>query len=35
MTVLLVLIAALSAWGIIATAVAVRTDGYRAVARRS
>jgi hypothetical protein len=28
MIVLLVLIAALSAWGVVATAVAVRTDGY-------
>ena len=34
MIVLLVLIAALSAWGITATAVAVRTDGYRAVRTR-
>ena len=31
MTVLLVLIAALSAWGVIASAVAVHNDGYRAV----
>lgn len=34
MTVLLVVLAALSAWGIIATAVAVRTDGYRAIPTR-
>lgn len=34
MTVLLVLVAVLSVWGIGATAVAVRTDGYRAVRAR-
>ena len=31
MTVLLVILAALSLWGVIATAVAIHTDGYRAV----
>ncbi len=31
MIILLILAAALSAWGIVATAVAVRTDGYRAI----
>jgi hypothetical protein len=31
MIALLVLLAALSAWGVVATAVAVRTDGYRAI----
>jgi hypothetical protein len=31
MTVLLVVLAALSAWGVGATVVAVRTDGYRSV----
>jgi hypothetical protein len=34
MTVLLVILAALSAWGIAATAVAVRNDGYRALPNR-
>jgi hypothetical protein len=34
MTVLLVVLAALSLWGVGATAVAVRTDGYRAVPDR-
>lgn len=34
MIVLLVLLAALSAWGIVATAIAVRTDGYRAIPTR-
>lgn len=31
MTVLLIVFAALSAWGIVATALAVRNDGYRAI----
>lgn len=35
MTVLLVLLAALSVWGVAATAVAVRTDGYRRIPTRS
>ena len=34
MIILLVLVAALSAWGIVATAVAVRTDGYRSIPTR-
>jgi hypothetical protein len=34
MTVLLVLLAALSVWGVVATAVAVRNDGYRRVPTR-
>ena len=34
MIILLVLVAALSAWGIVATAVAVRSDGYRAIPTR-
>ena len=34
MIVLLVILAALSAWGIVSTAVAVRSDGYRAVPSR-
>jgi hypothetical protein len=34
MTVLLVIIAAISVWGVAATAVAVRTDGYRRVPTR-
>jgi hypothetical protein len=31
MIVLLVILAALSVWGVAATAVAVRNDGYRAI----
>jgi hypothetical protein len=34
MIVLLVLVAALSAWGIVAAAVAVRNDGYHAIPTR-
>jgi hypothetical protein len=34
MTVLLVVLAALSLWGVGATAVAVHNDGYRAVPTR-
>lgn len=34
MTVLLVVLAALSLWGVAATAVAVRSDGYRTVPTR-
>jgi hypothetical protein len=32
--VLLVLIAALSAWGVVSTVVAARNDGYRAIPTR-
>lgn len=34
MTVLLVLLAAVSVWGVAATAIAVKTDGYGALPTR-
>ncbi len=34
MIVLLVIVAALSAWGIVSTAIAVHNDGYRAMPTR-
>ena len=34
MTVLLVLLAAVSVWGVVATAVAVRNDGHRRIPTR-
>lgn len=34
MTVLLVILAAVSVWGVAATAVAVRNDGYRRIPTR-